>query len=146
MAIKRMDHVSVIVDDLEAAKAFFVELGMEVEGQAVVSGDWVDRVNALEGVEVEMAMLRTTDGHNKIELTAFRSPTASTAEPSAPVNTIGYRTVMFEVDDIRDTVERMRSHGAELVGEIAQFEQMYLICYLRGPSGIIVALAEDISS
>ena len=144
MAILRMDHVSVIVEDLDAALRFFVELGMAVEGRATVSGEWVDRVNALDDVRVEMAMLQTPDGHSKLELTRFLNPAATTAEPGAPVNTYGYRTVMFEVDDIADAVTRLEPLGGSLVGEIARFEDLYLICYVRGPSGIIVALAEQI--
>lgn len=145
MAVRRMDHVGVVVEDLDAATAFFLELGMELEGRMPAEGPWVDRVVGLDGVSVEVAMVRTPDGHSKLELTRFRTPTATTAEPSAPANTIGLRRLMFAVDDIRDTVERLRAHGGELVGEIAQFEEMFLLCYLRGPSGIIVALAEELS-
>ncbi|TDQ60532.1 catechol 2,3-dioxygenase-like lactoylglutathione lyase family enzyme [Actinomycetospora succinea] len=139
-----MDHVGVVVDDLDAAIAFFLELGMELEARMPAEGTWVDRVVGLDDVSVEIAMVRTPDGHSKLELTTFRTPTATTAEPSAPANTIGLRRLMFAVDDIHDTVERLRAHGGELVGEIAQFEEMFLLCYLRGPSGIIVALAEEL--
>ncbi|MFC5139593.1 VOC family protein [Actinomycetospora rhizophila] len=145
MAVRRMDHVGVVVEDLDAATAFFLELGMELEGRMPAEGAWVDRVVGLDGVSVEVAMVRTPDGHSKLELTRFRTPTATTAEPSAPANTIGLRRLMFAVDDIRDTVERLRAHGGELVGEIAQFEEMFLLCYVRGPAGIIVALAEELS-
>ncbi|GAA4910917.1 VOC family protein [Actinomycetospora succinea] len=144
MGLKRMDHVGVVVDDLDAAIAFFLELGMELEARMPAEGTWVDRVVGLDDVSVEIAMVRTPDGHSKLELTTFRTPTATTAEPSAPANTIGLRRLMFAVDDIHDTVERLRAHGGELVGEIAQFEEMFLLCYLRGPSGIIVALAEEL--
>ncbi|BBH71734.1 glyoxalase [Actinoplanes sp. OR16] len=143
MAIVRMDHVSVIVDDLDAAEAFFAELGMEREGGARVEGQWVDRVNAIDGVRVEMVMMRTPDGHGKVELTRFLTP-AATGGRSEPVNTLGLRTVMFEVDDIADTVERLRGHGGELVGELADYEDFYRLCYLRGPAGIIVALAQQL--
>lgn len=146
MAVRRMDHVGVVVDDLDAAIAFFLELGLELEGRMPAEGSWVDRVVGLEGVRVEIAMVRTPDGHSRLELTTFRTPSATTAEPCAPANTIGLRRLMFAVDDIHDTVERLRAHGGELVGEIAQFEEMFLLCYLRGPSGIIVALAEELST
>src|SRR3954468_16109466 len=144
MTIHRMDHVSVVVDDLDAAIAFFVELGMELEDQPLVEGPWVSRVTGLGGVRVDIAMMRTPDGHSKIELTRFHAPTATTAEPDAPVNTLGLRTVMFAVDDIDDVVARLRGHGGELVGEVAQYEEIYRLCYVRGPAGIIVALAEQV--
>jgi catechol 2,3-dioxygenase-like lactoylglutathione lyase family enzyme len=146
MTIQRMDHVSVVVDDLEAAIAFFVELGMELEGQAPIEGRSVDRVNALDGVRVDIAMMRTPDGHGRLELTKFHSPTAVSAEPeNAPPNTLGLRSVMFAVDDVDATVARLRAHGAELVGEVAQYQDSYRLCYVRGPAGIIVALAEQLS-
>jgi len=146
MTIQRMDHVSVVVDDLEAAKAFFVELGMEVEAEAPIEGPWVDRVNALDGVRVDIAMMRTPDGHGRLELTKFRSPTAVSPEPeNALANTLGLRSIMFAVDDIDATVARLRAHGAQLVGEVAQYQDSYRLCYVRGPEGIIVALAEQLS-
>jgi catechol 2,3-dioxygenase-like lactoylglutathione lyase family enzyme len=146
MTIQRMDHVSVVVDDLEAAIAFFVELGMELEGQAPIEGRSVDRVNALDGVRVDIAMMRTPDGHGRLELTKFHAPTAVSAEPeNAPPNTLGLRSVMFAVDDVDATVARLRAHGAELVGEVAQYQDSYRLCYVRGPAGIIVALAEQLS-
>ncbi|MET7969373.1 VOC family protein [Micromonospora sp. NPDC005305] len=146
MTIQRMDHVGIVVDDLEAAVAFFVELGMELEGRAPVEGRWVDRVVGLDDVRVDMAMMRTPDGHSKLELTEFRSPAAVSAEPSvAPPNTLGIRNIMFAVDDIDDVVARLRTHGAELVGEVARYEDIYRLCYVRGPEGIIVALAEQLS-
>jgi len=145
MSIKRMDHVGVVVDDLEAAVAFFVELGMErVGGAESVEGAWVDRVVGLDDVHVEIAFVATPDGHSRLELTQFHRPVATTAEPSAPANTQGLRRLMFAVDDIHDTVTRLKAHGGELVGEIAPYEDVFLLCYLRGPSGIIVALAEEI--
>jgi catechol 2,3-dioxygenase-like lactoylglutathione lyase family enzyme len=146
MTIQRMDHVSVVVDDLEAAIAFFVELGMELEGQAPIEGRSVDRVNALDGVRVDIAMMRTPDGHGRLELTKFHTPTAVSAEPeNAPPNTLGLRSVMFAVDDVDATVACLRAHGAELVGEVAQYQDSYRLCYVRGPAGIIVALAEQLS-
>jgi catechol 2,3-dioxygenase-like lactoylglutathione lyase family enzyme len=146
MTIQRMDHVSVVVDDLEAAIAFFVELGMELEGRAPIEGRSVDRLNALDGVRVDIAMVRTPDGHGRLELTKFHTPTAVSAEPeNAPPNTLGLRSVMFAVDDVDATVARLRAHGAELVGEVAQYEASYRLCYVRGPAGIIVALAQQLS-
>ncbi|MCF3123715.1 VOC family protein [Streptomyces arenae] len=146
MAIQRMDHVGVVVDDLDAAIAFFLELGMELEGRGPAEGAWVDRVVGLDGVRVEFAMVRTPDGHSKLELTRFHSPEVIDTEPkAAPANTLGLRRIMFAVDDIDDTVARLRRHGAELVGEIARFEEMFRLCYVRGPADIIVALAEPLS-
>jgi catechol 2,3-dioxygenase-like lactoylglutathione lyase family enzyme len=145
MAIQRMDHVSVVVDDLEAAKAFFAELGMELEGQAPIEGREVDRVNALDGVRVDIAMMRTPDGHGRLELTTFHNPKAVSAEPeNALGNTLGLRSIMFAVDDIDATLAGLRSHGAELVGELVQYQDSYRLCYVRGPAGIIVALAEEL--
>ena len=146
MTIQRMDHVSVVVDDLEAAIAFFVELGMELEGRAPIGGRSVDCLNALDGVRVDIAMMRTPDGHGRLELTKFHTPTAVSAEPeNAPPNTLGLRSVMFAVDEVDSTVARLRAHGGELVGEVVQYEDSYRLCYLRGPAGIIVALAEQLS-
>ena len=146
MTIQRMDHVSVVVDDLEAAKAFFVELGMELEGEAPIEGLWVDRINGLDGVRVDIAMMRTPDGHGKLELTKFHSPAAVRPEPeNALGNTLGLRSVMFLVDDIDAAVAGLRARGSELVGEVAQYEDSYRLCYVRGPEGIIVALAAQLS-
>ncbi|HEX2419086.1 MAG TPA: VOC family protein [Micromonosporaceae bacterium] len=146
MAIQRMDNVGVVVDDLEAATAFFVELGMEVEGKAPLRGREVDRLIGLDNVRVDIAMMRTPDGHGRIELTKFHTPTATSAEPgNAPVNTLGIRRIMFAVDDIGDVVARLRAHAAELVGEVTQYEDIYRLCYVRGPEGIIVALAEQLT-
>jgi catechol 2,3-dioxygenase-like lactoylglutathione lyase family enzyme len=140
-----MDHVGVVVDDLDAAIAFFVALGMElVGGTTPVEGDWVDRVVGLDRVHVEIAFVRTPDGHGRLELTKFHNPTATTAEPNAPANTFGLRRVMFAVDDLDDVIARTKAHGAELLGEIANYEDVYRLCYLRGPAGIIVALAEEL--
>ena len=143
MTILRLDHVSVVVDDLEAAMAFFVELGMELEGKMPVEGRSVDRVNGLDDVRVDIAMMRTPDGHGRLELTKFRSPALTGDGPdNAPPNTLGLRSVMFAVDDIDDALARLQAHGAELVGEVVQYEDSYRLCYVRGPAGIIVALAE----
>ena len=145
MTIQRMDNVLIVVDDLEAAIAFFVELGMELEGETPVEGDWVERVIGLDDVRADIAMMRTPDGHGRIELTMFHTPTAIRAEPKdAPANTLGIRRIMFAVDDIDDVVARLRGHGAELVGEVAQYEDIYRLCYVRGPEGIVVGLAEQL--
>ncbi len=145
MTIQRMDNVLIVVDDLEAAKAFFAELGMELEGEAPVEGRWVDRVVGLNDVRADIAMMRTPDGHGRVELTKFHTPRAVRAEPeSAPANALGIRRIMFAVDDIDDVVSRLRGHGAELVGEIAQYEDGYRLCFLRGPEGIIIGLAEQL--
>jgi catechol 2,3-dioxygenase-like lactoylglutathione lyase family enzyme len=146
MTIQRMDHVSIVVDDLKAAIAFFAELGMELEGQAPIEGPSVDRVNALDGVRVDIAMMRTPDGHGRLELTKFHTPTAVRAEPeNALGNALGLRSIMFAVDDIDTLVAGLRARGSELVGEVAQYEDSYRLCYVRGPEGIIVALAEQLS-
>jgi catechol 2,3-dioxygenase-like lactoylglutathione lyase family enzyme len=145
MSLQRMDNVLIVVDDLEAAKAFFVELGMELEGEMPIEGRWVDLVVGLENVQCEIAMMRTPDGHNRLELTKFHAPAAVKAEPqNAPVNTLGIRRIMFAVDDIDDVLARLRNHGAELVGIVAQYEDVYRLCYIRGPEGIIVGLAEQL--
>jgi catechol 2,3-dioxygenase-like lactoylglutathione lyase family enzyme len=138
-----MDNVLIVVEDLKAAKAFFAELGMELEGETTVEGPSVDRTVGLDGVR---AMMRTPDGHGRVELSRFHTPTAVRAEPkSAPSNALGIRRIMFAVDDIEDVVARLCSHGAELVGEIAQYEDAYRLCFLRGPEGIIIGLAEQLS-
>ena len=144
MTTLRMDHVVVVVDDLEAAIAFFRELGLGLEGRMPIEGQWVDRVNAIDGVRVEIAMMRTPHGDG-LELTKFSAPAAIGAEEdNTTPNALGLRSVMFAVDDIDDVVNRLRSHGGELVGEIAQYEEIYRLCYMRGPAGIIVALAEEL--
>ena len=145
MTIKRLDHTSVVVDDLEAAVDFFTVLGMTVEGEAPVEGPWVDRVNRLDHVQVNIVMMRTPDGHGRLELTKFRNPKLVELEPAiAPPNALGLRSVMFAVESLDDTVARLREGGAELVGEVAQYEDKYRLCYMRGPAGIIVALAEEL--
>ena len=140
-----MDHVSVVVDDLPAAVAFFTTLGMTIEGKAPVEGPWVDRVNGIEGVQVDIVMMKTPDGHGRLELTKFRNPKLVAIEPAtAPPNALGLRSVMFAVENLDETLARLRAHGAELLGEVAQYEEMYRLCYMRGPAGIIVALAEEL--
>src|ERR1700710_1437836 len=141
-----MDNVLIVVEDLEAAKAFFAELGMELEGETLVEGPSVDQTVGLDGVRADIAMMRAPDGHGRVELTRFHTPPAVRAEPeSAPANALGIRRIMFAVEDIDDVVARLRSHGAELVGEMAQYEDVYRLCFMRGPEGIIIGLAEQLS-
>jgi len=145
MTIQRMDNVAIVVEDLDAAVAFFTELGMELDGKAQIEGLFADRAVGLDGLRSEIAMMRTPDGHGKLELTRYHTPAAVAAEPrNPPPNTLGLHRVMFAVDDIHDTIARLRAHGAELLGEVARYENIYLLCYLRGPAGIIVGLAERI--
>jgi catechol 2,3-dioxygenase-like lactoylglutathione lyase family enzyme len=145
MTLKRMDNVLIVVEDLEAAKAFFAELGMELEGETTVEGPWADSVVGLKGVRSDIAMMRTPDGHGKVELSKFHTPPAVRAGPeNAPSNTLGMRRIMFTVENLDDVVARLRKHGAELVGEIAQYEDIYRLCFLRGPEGIIIGLAEEL--
>ena len=146
MTLRRIDNVLIVVEDIEGAIAFFDQLGMELEGRTTVEGDWVDRVVGLSGVKSEIALLRTPDGHGRIELTKFHNPPAVSAEPSLPqVNVRGMGRIMFNVDDIDDVVARLCGRGAALVGEVVQYEDMYRLCYMRAPEGFIVALAEEIS-
>jgi catechol 2,3-dioxygenase-like lactoylglutathione lyase family enzyme len=146
MAIQRMDNVLIVVEDLEAAVAFFLELGMELEGQTHVEGPWVDRTVGLEGVRADIAMLRTPDGHGRVELTKFHTPAAISREPrDAPANTLGISRIMFAVTGIDDVVARLRTHGAELLDEIAQYEASYRLCFVRAPEGFIIGLAEQLS-
>jgi len=143
MTIERMDHVGIVVDDLAAATAFFVDLGLEVRGRTAVAGEWVDRIVGLEGVRVDTAMVATPDGHGRLELIEFHSPPAEGGD-AHPANTRGIRHIAFVVDDIDAVVSRARARGAELVGEVERYEDMFRLCYLRGPAGIIVELAERI--
>ena len=146
MTLLRMDNVLIVVDDLEASIAFFAELGLELEGETTVEGPSVDRVVGLDGVRSDIAMMRTPDGHGRLELDKFHTPPAVRAEPAdAPVNTLGIRRIMFAVDDIEDVLARLRAHGAELVGEVVQYEDSYRLCYVRGPEGIMIALAQPLS-
>ena len=140
-----MDHVGIVVEDLAAATEFFVELGLELRGEMPVEGAWVDRVVGLEGIRVDIAMLHTADGHGGLELVKFRSPSVREADRHAPANTLGIRHVAFGVDDIDAVVASVRARGGELVGEVEQYEDSYRLCYVRGPEGIIVALAEQLS-
>ena len=140
-----MDNVLIVVEDLDAAIAFFTELGLELEGRMTVEGPWVDRVIAIDGARSEIATMRTPDGHGRLELDRFETPAAIRYGPvKAPVNTLGIGRIMFEVDDLDDVVARLRQHGGELVDQIMQFESSYRLCYVRGPEGIIVGLAEQV--
>src|SRR5688572_7590825 len=146
MTIKRLDHISVVVDDLPAAIDFFKVLGMTIEGEAPIEGPWVDRVNGIENIQIDIAMMRTPDGHGRLELTKFRNPELIKLEPAiAPPNALGLRSVMFTVENIDETVARLLANGAELIGEVVQYENIYKLCYMRGPAGIIVSLAEELS-
>ncbi|MFH5801761.1 VOC family protein [Haladaptatus sp. CMAA 1911] len=145
MTIKQMDNILIVVEDLEAAKAFFTELGMELEDETRVEGEWAGRVVGLENVQSDIAMMRTPDGHGRVELSRFITPEAirdGSEEPA--VNSLGIRRIMFTVDDVDEVLDRLRSHGAELVGEVAQYEDVYRLCFVRGPEGIIVGVAEEL--
>ena len=145
MTVHRMDHVGVVVEDLAAAVAFFVELGLELEGETTVEGEWVDQLVGLDGVRADMTFLRTPDGHGRVELSTFQTPVATSSAPRAPVNTPGIPRLTFVVDAVDDVLDRLRPHGAELVGEVAQYEESYRLCFVRGPEGIILGLAEQLS-
>jgi len=146
MSVLRMDNMGIVVADMPAAIAFFVELGLELEGQGTFEGSWMDRTTGLEGVKCDIATLRTPDGHGRLELSRFHAPPLTDHDPAtAPVNTLGYLRVMFAVDDIRDTVSRLERRGGRLVAEIVQYEDSYLLCYVRGPEGIIIGLAEALA-
>ena len=144
MTIQRMDHVGIVVSDLAAATEFFVELGLELQGQGSVEGRWVDRIVGLDGVRTEFAFMQTPDGHGRLELIKFHSPSAQDGNRDAPANTLGIRHIAFDVDDIDAVVAGLRARGAELVGEVERYEDIYRLCYVRGPEGIIVELAEQI--
>jgi catechol 2,3-dioxygenase-like lactoylglutathione lyase family enzyme len=144
MTIKRMDHVGIVVEDLADAVAFFVELGLAPQGEASVEGDWVGRVIGLDGVRAQIAMLRTPDGHGRIELVEFHAPTADGGHTREPANALGIRHVTFTVEDIESVLARLEARGAELVGELVRYEDSYRLCYVRGPAGIIVELAEPV--
>jgi catechol 2,3-dioxygenase-like lactoylglutathione lyase family enzyme len=144
MSLQRMDNVGIVVEDLPAAIAFFRELGLELEGQATVEGDWAGRVTGLGAQRVEIAMMRTPDGHSRLELSRFLAPPVVADHRNAPVNALGYLRVMFAVDDVDDTLARLRKHGAQLVGEVVQYEDVYRLCYIRGPEGLLIGLAEQI--
>ena len=144
VTISRMDHVGVVVEDLVAAVAFFVELGLELEGEATVGGQWADDLLGLDGVRADIAMVRTPDGHSRVELSTFHSPVATSTGPRAPVNTPGIPRLTFVVDAVDDVLDRLRAHRAELVGEVAQYKDIYRYCYIRGPDGIIIGLVEEL--
>ena len=144
MTVKRMDNVGIVVEDLDAAIAFFTELGLELEGRAPIAGDGADGVTGLRDMRVEIAMLRTPDGHSRLELSRFLAPAAVADHRSAPVNSLGYLRVMFAVGDIDDTLARLSKHGAELVGKVVQYADAYRLCYIRGPEGILIGLAQEL--
>jgi catechol 2,3-dioxygenase-like lactoylglutathione lyase family enzyme len=145
MALKRMDNVGIVFEDLKRAIVFFQELGLELEGEARIEGEWADRVVGLKGEVVDIAVMRTPDGHNKLELMQFIKPDVITPEPkNAPANTLGIRRIMFAVDDIHDTITRLRAHGAELIGEVVDYKDIYRLCYLRGPEDVTIALAQEL--
>ena len=144
MTIKRMDNVGIVVEDLDAAIAFFAELGLELEGRAPVEGDWADGVTGLRDMRAEIAMMRTPDGHSRLELSRFLAPRVVADHRDAPVNALGYLRVMFTVEDVDDTLARLRRLGAELVGEVVRYENAYRLCYIRGPERILIGLAEEL--
>jgi catechol 2,3-dioxygenase-like lactoylglutathione lyase family enzyme len=144
MTIKRMDNVGIVVEDLDAAIAFFTELGLSLEGRAPIEGDWADGVTGLRNMRVEIAMMRTPDGHGRLELSRFLAPPVAADHRRAPVNALGYLRVMFAVEDVDDTVARLRKRGAELVGRVVQYRDSYRLCYIRGPEGILIGLAQEL--
>ncbi|NIJ36350.1 catechol 2,3-dioxygenase-like lactoylglutathione lyase family enzyme [Sphingopyxis panaciterrae] len=144
MAIKRMDNMGIFVEDLDATVDFFLELGLELEGRATIEGEWAGRVTGLGDQHVEVAMMRTPDGHSRLELSRFLRPSVAADHRNAPVNALGYLRAMFAVDDIDDTLERVRARGAELVGEVVDYQDIYRLCYIRGPEGILIGLAEEL--
>ena len=144
MTVQRLDHVGIVVDDLAAAIAFFAELGLELRGEASVEGAWVDRIVALDGVRSDIAMMETPDGHGRVELSKFHAPSSPVGDRRSPANAPGIRHLTFAVDDLDATLDRLRSQGAELVGEVERYNDIYRLCYVRGPEGIIVELAERI--
>ena len=144
MAIKQMHNVGIVVDDLETTIEFFQELGLELEGQGTFDGDWGGRVTGLHGQVVEIAMMRTPDGNGRLELSRFRTPPTVADHRNDPVNALGYLRVMFEVDDLDDTLARVRKHGAELVEEVVRYEDIYRLCYIRGPGGLLIGLSETL--
>ncbi|MGS0622524.1 VOC family protein [Ralstonia sp. VS2407] len=144
MTVKRMDNVGIVVADIDAAVAFFTELGLELEGRAPIEGDWADGVTGLPGMRVEIVMMRTPDGHGRLELSRFLAPPVVADHRVAPVNALGYLRVMFTVEDIDDTVARLSKRGAALVGDVVQYGDVYRLCYIRGPEGILLGLAEEL--
>lgn len=144
MTVKRMDNVGIVVESLDAAIPFFTELGLELEGRAMIEGEWAGRVTGVRGQRVEIAMMRTPDGHSRLELSRFLTPSVVSDHRNAPVNALGYLRVMFAVEDLDDTLARLRKHGAQLVGEVVQYEDVYRLCYIRGPEGVLIGLAEEL--
>jgi len=144
LAIKRMDNVGIVVEDLDGAIVFFRELGLELIGRAMIEGEWAGRVTGLADQRVEIAMMRTPDGHSQLELSRFLAPDVVSDHRDAPVNALGYLRVMFTVDDIDDTLERLRKHGAQLVGEVVRYQDVYRLCYVRGPEALLIGLAEEL--
>ncbi len=145
MALKRMDNVGIVVDDLAATIDFFRELGLELEGRGTIEGEWAGRVTGLGDQRVEIAIMRTPDGHSRLELSRFLTPPVVADHRNAPVNALGYLRVMFTVDDIDETLEKLRKHGAQLVGEVVQYKDVYRLCYIRGPEGLLIGLAQELS-
>ena len=144
MAVKRMDNVGIVVEDLDASVDFFRELGLELEGRGTIEGEWAGRVTGLGDQRVEIAMMRTPDGHSRLELSRFLRPPIVSDHRTAPVNALGYLRVMFAVDDLDETLERLRTRGAQLVGEVVQYQETYRLCYIRGPEGILIGLAQEL--
>jgi catechol 2,3-dioxygenase-like lactoylglutathione lyase family enzyme len=144
VTLQRMDNVGIVVESLDAAISFFAELGLELEGRATVEGEWAGRVTGLGDQHVEIAMMRTPDGHSRLELSRFLTPPVIDDHRNAPVNALGYLRVMFAVDDLDDTLARLRGHGAQLVGEVVRYEDVYRLCYIRGPEGLLIGLAEQL--
>jgi catechol 2,3-dioxygenase-like lactoylglutathione lyase family enzyme len=144
MTVQRMDNVGIVVESLDGAISFFEQLGLELEGQAMVEGEWAGRVTGLGDQRVEIAMMRTPDGHSRLELSRFLEPSVVADHRNAPVNALGYLRVMFAVDDLDQTLARLRKHGAQLVGEVVQYDDLYKLCYIRGPEGILIGLAEEL--
>jgi catechol 2,3-dioxygenase-like lactoylglutathione lyase family enzyme len=144
MTLKRMDNVGIVVESLDAAISFFAELGLKLEGRATIEGDWAERVTGLRPMRVEIAMMRTPDGHSRLEISRFLTPPAVADHRNAPVNALGYLRIMFGVDDIDETLARLRKRGAQLVGEVVQYEDAYRLCYIRGPEGLLIGLAEKL--
>jgi catechol 2,3-dioxygenase-like lactoylglutathione lyase family enzyme len=146
MTVKRMDNVGIVVESLDTTIAFFAELGLKLEGRFTIEGEWAGRVTGVRDQRVEIAMMRTPDGHSRLELSRFLAPAVAADHRNAPVNALGYLRVMFAVDDLDDTLARLRTHGAQLVGDVVNYEDVYRLCYIRGPEGLLIGLAEELGS
>lgn len=144
MAVKRLDNMGIVVENLDATIGFFLELGLELEGRAMIEGEWAGRVTGLGDQHVEIAMMRTPDGHSRLELSRFLRPAVVADHRKAPVNALGYLRVMFAVDDLEETLARLRNHGAQLVGEVVNYQNIYLLCYIHGPEGLLIGLAQEL--